>query len=355
MKVARTLSARALRYPSALPDWTLHEWETLIRQARRAGLLARLAWLAQQSGGWERIPPQPRAHLEAAQTIAQSQAMAVQRELFFLRQALDPLGVPIILLKGAAYLAAQLPPAHGRLFSDIDLLVPESAIGEVETALMLRGWASGHHDPHDQRYYRKWMHEIPPLRHIKRMSVVDVHHAILPLTARIKTPSGPLIKAAIPLPDDPLFCILSPPDMVLHSATHLFHEGEFGRGLRDLTDLDALLRHFGQHAAFWDALVERARLLNLTRPLNYALRYCRQVFDTPIPALPEDARPTFPRLMDALFERALAPEHASCNDSFTPFARGLLYIRSHWLRMPPWLLLRHLFHKAFISPKDNAA
>lgn len=353
MIVAQTLSARALRNPGALPEWTLREWETLIRQARRSGLLARLAWLAQNSDNQERIPQQARAHLEAALAIAQSQNIAVQRELFFLRQALDELGVPIVLLKGAAYLAAQLPPAHGRLFSDIDLLVPQTAIGAVETALMLHGWASGHHDPHDQRYYRQWMHEIPPLRHVKRLSVVDVHHAILPRTARIKTPSEPLIQAAIPLAGDPLFCVLSPTDMVLHSATHLFHEGELGHGLRDLSDLDALLRHFNQQAGFGDALIERAQQLNLTRPLYYALRYCRRVFDTPIPASPMDDRPSFPRLMDALFERALAPEHASCNDRLTPFARGLLYLRSHWLRMPIWLLIRHLSHKAFISRQNS--
>ncbi|MDD5612097.1 MAG: hypothetical protein PHF75_03565, partial [Gallionella sp.] len=31
-------------------------------------------------------------------------------------------------------------------------------------------------------------------------------------------------------------------------------------------------------------------------------------------------------------------------------ARQLLYLRANWLRMPPVLLARHLFHKAFLSP-----
>jgi hypothetical protein len=31
----------------------------------------------------------------------------------------------------------------------------------------------------------------------------------------------------------------------------------------------------------------------------------------------------------------------------------MLYVRANWLRMPPLLLTRHLFHKAFISPKDE--
>jgi hypothetical protein len=56
--------------------------------------------------------------------------------------------------------------------------------------------------------------------------------------------------------------------------------------------------------------------------------------------------------MDALFGRALAPEHASCADGLTGLARELLYIRGHWLRMPLHLLLPHLFHKAFLAERE---
>ena len=57
--------------------------------------------------------------------------------------------------------------------------------------------------------------------------------------------------------------------------------------------------------------------------------------------------------MDALFMRALRPDHASCADFLTPAARWLLYVRSHYLRMPLPLLLRHLLHKAVVSPKTE--
>lgn len=33
----------------------------------------------------------------------------------------------------------------------------------------------------------------------------------------------------------------------------------------------------------------------------------------------------------------------------------MLYVRGNWLRMPPLLLARHLFHKAFLSPRETAA
>ena len=55
-------------------------------------------------------------------------------------------------------------------------------------------------------------------------------------------------------------------------------------------------------------------------------------------------------LMDRIFTRVLAPDHASCADRFTPAARLAAFVRAHWLRMPVHLLLPHLLHKAFISP-----
>ncbi len=58
-------------------------------------------------------------------------------------------------------------------------------------------------------------------------------------------------------------------------------------------------------------------------------------------------------LMDALFLRALLPDHPSCSDRLSGIARKLLYVRANRLRMPPLLLAQHLFHKAFISPRPE--
>jgi hypothetical protein len=105
----------------------------------------------------------------------------------------------------------------------------------------------------------------------------------------------------------------------------------------------------------------RAQELELGRPLFYALRYCTRLLGTPVPAAVLDAaraaRPPAPllALMDALFTRALRPPHPECAGRLDPLAHALLYIRGNWLRMPPLMLSRHLFHKAFISPKAAPA
>jgi hypothetical protein len=346
-----------LRQPQTAASLGLAEWDILIRQARHADLLARIYAMLLEHGLIDSIPVKPLAHLESADTVVKRHAQAIRWEVCSLGKALATIGLPVILLKGAAYLMADLPPARGRIFSDVDILVPKGQLNQAEAALRLHGWASSHHDAYDQRYYRIWMHELPPMMHLKRQSVLDVHHNILPETAHVHPDPGKLIEAAVPVGEDPSVKVLAPADMVLHSATHLFHEGELEHGLRDLADLDGLLRHFGDSPSFWSALALRAQELELTRPLFYALRYANLVLGTPLPESVTSnqtvSRPPWPlvAVMDALYGRALAPVHPSCSDWLTGAARWLLYVRAHWLRMPPWRLVHHLYHKAFLSPK----
>ena len=345
--------------PSRLEELSPAEWDLLVRQARKADLLARLAANARKSGSLQRYPAQPRIHLESAWMLAQQQRHEVFQEVEHIRQALAPIGAPFVLLKGAAYALAGLTTSQGRTMSDIDILVARDVLTEVESALMKRGWTSSSTSAYDQRYYREWMHELPPMQHIHRGTSLDVHHAILPVTARSHPSSAALIAGARELGDRPGIRVLSPVDMVLHSATHLFHEGELEQGLRGLVDIDSLLREFDTMDGFWASLVPRAIELELTRPLFYAIRYAKQMLGTPIPQEVAHASgktigalKTRPQriLMDALYYRGLRPAHASTSDRWTPLARLALYIRGHWLRMPPGLLVVHLGRK-LLQPK----
>ncbi len=353
------LILRAFRQPELLASCSLADWDVLVRQARRANLLATLYALLDERGLIQQVPPQAREHLEWSHLAVQRHVQAVHWEVRLICNALADVGVPLILLKGAAYVLANLPTARGRLFSDIDIMVPKESLDVVEAALMLHGWAATHHDTYDQRYYRTWMHELPPMQHIKRMTIIDVHHAILPETASIFPDPKKLRAASYLLAGHKNLMVFSPLDMVLHSAVHLFHDGELDHGLRDLVDIDSLLRHFSDLPSFWHTLVERANELELTRPLFYALRYAAHFLHTPIPLETLKAATVgCPNqltlaLMDRLFARALMPTHPSCSDWLTGTARQMLYVRANWLRMPPWLLARHLFHKAFISPKSD--
>jgi len=346
-RVPSRLLAHALREPQRLVE-ERDAWEALIRHGREADLLGTLAFRLDACAGLAQVPAAPRAHLIAAQNQCRAQQAAVRRETAEIARALHGRGVPVVLLKGAAYLLAGLPPARGRLFSDIDILVPKARLPEVESALMLAGFATTHLHPYDQRYYRRWMHELPPMQHVKRLTLLDVHHTIVPETAGVRLDAGALFRGAVPLADAPGFHVLSPLDMVLHSATHLFHNEEMTHGLRDLVDLDALLTHFGDRP-FWPALVARAGELDLGRPLYYALRFTSRMLGTAVPgdvlADVERYAPPAPVrvVMDRLLEAALQPASAQ---PATRWARRALYLRGHWLKMPVPLLAWHLTAKA---------
>ncbi|MBT9589831.1 MAG: nucleotidyltransferase family protein [Thiobacillus sp.] len=358
----KDLVSRMLRSPDTLLRFSMADWDMLVRQARSAGLLARIHNVLAQHNMIEVIPAEARWHFDSAATLANKQQLAVRWEVEQIRTALAGLDCPLVVLKGAAYVTANLPAASGRLFNDIDILVPRSLLNQAEAALMLAGWHTSGLSPYDERYYRRWMHEIPPMQHLHRATVIDVHHAILPDTARYFPDPQKLLNRIVPAGDDmPGVYVFSAEDRILHSATHLFHDGELPHGLRDLTDLDLLLRHEAAAPHFWPRLVARADKLQLGRSLYYALRYTQYFLDTPVPEkVWDDLRPVTPhsallKLMDSIFSRALAPAHASCDDAFSSVARQAAYVRAHWLRMPAHLLIPHLLHKAFISPYlDNS-
>ena len=353
---SRDLLSRTLRTPDAVIRFSMAEWDMLVRQARSADLLARIRHVLVQHNLNEAIPAEVRWHFDNATMLAAKQQLAVRWEVEKIRAALKELAIPVLLLKEGDYVRASLPATSGRLFNDIDILVPREQIGPVEAALMLAGWHPTLLSSYDQCYYRRWIHETPSLQYVMRATVIDVHHAILPDTARYHPDSAKLRSRAIAVEGLPEIHVLAAEDRILHSAARLFHDSKLAHGLRDLTDLDLLLRDAAADPDFWSRLTTRADELELGRSLFYALRYLRHFLDTPVPGVAmaslDSAAPNRVTLavMDRIFTRVLAPAHASCADAFTPPARQAAFVRAYWLRMPVHLLIPHLFNKAFIRP-----
>ena len=321
-------------------------WRDLLASARSSGLLVRLERLLAERRLLDQIPERARLQLAEAGCFVRRNQTDLRFEVNRVTRALTDVGTSIILLKGAAYLLAGLPPRHTHFAHDLDILVPREEVGRVEQALRAAGWQSAERSRYDDRYYREWMHEIPPLWHPDRLFAVDIHHAILPTTSRYQPDTRALFAAAVQLGDGPLR-VLCPTDMVLHGAAHLFTE-EFISGLRQLAVLHDLLEHFGARDRFWDELLERADRHGLGRILFYLVRYRGRVFGTAVPAEIEAAlqahRPHVAALaiMDAAITSALCPPPSQRRRRV---ALWVLYLRSHWLKMPPLLLARHLATK----------
>ena len=348
--MGRALLLRALRAPASMGGLAPVEWDVLLRQGLHMGALGRLCALATAAGVLPAVPSRVRVRLEAALEDVEQQHRLIRWEVIRLRRALVGTGVPLVLLKGAAYLHAGLPASRGRQFSDVDILVPRARLHEVEATLLREGWKMEAISAYDERYYREWSHELPPMAHPKRRVMLDVHHNILPPTGRLRPDPRRLLEATIPVGADGLR-VLGPADMVLHSACHLLQSGEHDKSLRDLGDLDALIRQFAAAPRFGDELAARAAALDLERPLYYALRFAAQLIGTPIPeasarAVRHAAPPAPVRsAMDRLFAATVQPAPPLDPPGRVRLARAVLTVRYHWLRMPPSLLVRHLAHK----------
>jgi len=336
------------------PALSPHEWERLLAQARRARLDGRLARWWSDHGGLAQVPEGPRAHLESALRRVRRLHDQTRWEADCVRRALQHLPTPIVFLKGAAYVLAGLPPARGRLFEDVDVLVAREQLRAVEMALFAAGWIARRLDPYDERYYRDLSHELPPLQHVERGTALDVHHAITPPTSRFAVAAAPLLALARPLPDAPRLAVLAPTDMVLHSAAHLMQDGEFGGGQRDVLDCADLIAHFALDPSFWPALVARARELHLGVALHDVVTQARRIGGLQVPAEAGEAlRALAPhslrnRIMQRLLGVALRPDHPDCDSTWSGSVRWLLYVRSHWLRMPWYQIVPHLARKAWM-------
>ena len=347
------LLCECLNDPQIVRQWGAEQWNSFLPTARDARLLGRSLHLFEESGLIDCVPQRVQDQFKGAlaQTrYIQGQAM---RELRHLVARLGDQGIELMALKGIAYLVAGLPPAAWRNLSDVDVLIAGADIERAERVLRDAGWVdSGEFDTYDQHYYRDWMHELPPLRHRSRRMEVDLHHNLAPPVSRIRIDAAKLWADAQEVEDAHGLSVKVPAasDLLLHNAIHLFMNDELRGGLRDVVDFRDLYRHFvANQADFERHLLLRADELGCGRALYYAVATAERLAGlTPSAAFLADlARhaPSAPvrRLMGWLIDRLLAPRRPDAASA--AMAEKLLFLRSHWIRMPPGMLLRHLTHK----------
>ncbi|RVT43417.1 nucleotidyltransferase domain-containing protein [Sphingobium algorifonticola] len=343
--MSAALLVAALRDPASVAGLSGAQWNALIAAARAERLIGTLAFRLEGVA----VPPAVRPILADARFDAAREAQTALWEADRAAAALAPLAIPVILLKGTAYaaaglLAAPLSPALGRFIGDLDILVPRDALDAVEAALLDAGWEWVKPDPYDDAYYRQWMHELPPLIHRDRDRMIDVHHTILPLTARPKPDIAAMIAASIALPGG--LRILSLEHRVCHAAAHLLADGDLAGGLRNLWDIHCLCSASGAaQEDFTLSLMEEAARHDLAAPVARALRLAHHLYGTPVKAysapisLDLRLRPS-----DRLFLTRLLARDGWGRETHKAL-RQLFYVRSHLLRMPPPMLARHLLTK----------
>lgn len=341
--------------PEGLPDLPLEHWDTLLREGYAIAAVARLSHLVEARGIEPRCPADAVAILRGARFQPEFVRTRVLWEARHVMRVLHGVSEPI-LLKGAAYAAAGLSVGRGRLTSDLDILVPREQLDAVEATVRSAGYRPKALGTYDERYYREWMHELPPYVHPERGIELDIHHTLLPLTGRLH-PRVDLLFAGARVVERG-FRVLAPVDMVLNCAAHLY-QSEVHDGQKDLLDLYLMLSEFGAEAEFWPELEARAAAHDLCRPLYFALALCRDLLGCEAAA--RHLRTLRRCGGRGRWDSLLLPLARSLLEAFGPgrrtpwLAREILLAHSHAVKMPPGLLVKHLVRKSFVRPGKTGA
>lgn len=355
----KNILIKVLKEPGLMADLSVSEWNVFLKEAKVANLTGRLAADAKLLGLTKDLPLKVQNLFKSFSYQSASSERMIKWEMNRVKRALKETDDKIILLKGAAYIAKNLKCTRGRMSVDLDILVAKNRIDFAEELFLAAGWEHQVENDYDQKFYREYSHELPPMVHPDRQISIDVHHSILPVTSRVYPDMKKLINDAVPIEEG--FYTFSNEDIILHSIVHQFQDGEVRSSLRNLLEQHDMLEEFGGDPEFWKRLVPRAVMLGFTRSLYYSLRYCKMIMGTEIPeAVFAELKPHGPSgitksLMDFMVPGVISP---------TLGAKGIrrwlsmngLYVRSHWLRMPPILLAKHLtikFFRRFKSEEQN--
>ncbi|MEQ1537780.1 MAG: nucleotidyltransferase family protein, partial [Sphingorhabdus sp.] len=133
---------------------------------------------------------------------------------------------------------------------------------------------------------------------------------------------------------------LSPSDMAIHCAAHLIADGDLAGGLRNLWDFHCLLTEFSAtDRDYFVKLQTRAAHHQLWPAVHRAVRMAHELYGTEIPKEWQGWN-----RQDKWYVRRLTARDGWGRPR-RKITRQIFYIRSHWLRMPPVMLARHLFTK----------
>ncbi len=329
MKDGRLL-VTALRDPASTAALDADGWIALLTMARAEQLIGTLAFRLEG----QPMPDGIAAIFEDARTNADYQRKTALWEADAARRALASYQGKVVQMKGTAYVAEDLQAGIGRSIGDLDIMVEEDDLREVEKLLLAAGWEWVKEDEYDDAYYRDHMHELPPLIHKTRDRMIDVHHTILPKTAK-PTPDAKAMLGNGIIGSDGL-AVFTPADMVCHSAAHLFADGDLAGGLRNLWDIYCLLMEFSRGSdSFHAELQSRAQHHQLEPAVSRAIRLTGHLYgDSKAP----------PNITDRFYIRRLTARNG-CGQQTRKFTRFAFYVRSHLLRMPPMMLAKHLWTK----------
>lgn len=354
-KALSSLIIQLLQRPEIGTEITEKDWESIIFILRHLGMLATLYYLAQKTGTFNQYPTYAKKNLKSGMVYADRQAQQVKYEAYEIKFTLGKEVIEPIFLKGAGYTLRKSLNSYGRVYSDLDILVPKNELEDAAKILNKHGWLNKALTDHDEKYYREWAHEIPPMSHYTRNTTIDVHHNIIPPVTGRAPKIDILLKQVERTSDN--YLVLTAPAAFLHSAIHLFTNEEFHNGFRDIVDLYLLAQEY-QSKLFWQQLDQLAQETRFSLELFYSLAMLAHFFDIKPPSdllsrLHNEHKSWRSKLVIKCLKSALKPHHQQILSRKDHLLIFLLYLRGHWIKMPLPILISHLSVKAFLGIRDK--
>ena len=355
-KLQHHVISTVLLEPKRALRFDLDTWQSVILVLREEKLLATLYHLSLEKAVFEQYPEFAQRHLYSASIYARRQSKQIFYEALLLQELLEKNGVTPIFLKGANYTLRSSRNSQGRICSDIDVLVKVEELDSCESLLLSQNWHSEKLTQYDEQYYRQWAHEIPPLIHPFRGTVLDVHHNLyLPISGR--SPKIELFINELEFTADN-FAVLKIPQTVMHSIIHLFMNENFSSGMRDLFDIYRLIEEHSDES-FWKDITVLARQSHFLVELQYCLVALETIFSFDAPEYVSialhDNQLSWPQKIWAkhIFVNAILPQHPLISLNRQHFASSVAYFRGHWVKMPKTVLVKHFVVKMYHQLLDQ--
>lgn len=324
---------RLLRSPEAALGLGGADWNEVLPQLRKSRMLGRFAMRAEQEDVAARLPDRVREHMRAALVLAQSNRETLLWESREVERALAPIGVPVVLLKGASFIVADLPAGRGRPSNDLDVLVPRDSLDRVTEALRGAGWEGSQMAAGEKEHFLRWMHQLPTMYHGIRSTAIDIHHAISPIAGLNNVDPASLFQSSVAIEGRHLR-VLAPEDMVILAAVHWARSSGTPGSIRDFLDIDDLVRDFSAtDPGFHDRLAARGAFLGVADTLDTALSLAQSFFGTPGPPRPVSAPLEALVLLGGVSTGSHAPNRLQ------RAARQILTWRSYRMQMPVSLMI----------------
>lgn len=246
-------------------------WEYLLNRSLTEGLFGLL--YKNLKNAQIEIPPQKEfKELERMYYQNLAKNMVFLKELDSILKYLNDNQIPIILLRGAAFLKTIYRDIGLRYFDDIDIFIKGNHYDKICKLLKKNGFTS-------LPFY--------PDRYLKDSLNIDLHTSLFNVSRirsrayAIKIKNEEIWKDARQINSHyPNILSLSPYDNILilslHSLKHSFAQ------LIWFVDMNEIINQ-NKDNLDWDKLLQRAELFNLTRPLYYSLFYLKKTMNSPIP------------------------------------------------------------------------